>query len=281
MTEHERTDRFELEIRSSAASNTGYARELNEDSFIAEYPTYLVADGMGGHDAGDRASAAVIDVFRSLSGRDDVAVEEVLALAKTGHDVVLRSTGSDNAGTTLTGVIAVQASGMRQWLVLNIGDSRVYRMTGHHLEQLTVDHSLTQELLDRGELTREEARTFAGRNVITRAFGDGESEIDTRLIPITPRERLLVCSDGLTVELQDTQIARGLTQHEQSGDAATWLIDEALEAGGRDNITVIIVDTIQQQAVAVDPPTNSGNDEAVEHTLDARTAPSKRRVNRA
>lgn len=268
-------DRFELEIRSSAATNTGLTRELNEDSLIAEYPVYLVADGMGGHDAGDRASAAAIDVFRALSGRDDVEVEDVLRLAEQGHDAVLRSTGSDNAGSTLTGVIAVHASGMRQWLVVNIGDSRVYRLAGNHLEQLTTDHSLAQEMIDSGQLARDDARSFPGRNIITRAFGDGESDVDTRLIPITPGERILVCSDGLTVEVPDSRIASGLVQHEGAGEAAAWLIDEALDGGGRDNISVIVIDTFQEH---VDPDEFVyDHEETVEATLDARTIPSERR----
>lgn len=272
--------RFELEIRSSGATNTGLTRDLNEDALIAEYPLYLVADGMGGHEAGDRASAAVIDLFRPLTGRDDVDVSDVLRLAQEGHDAVLRGAGSENAGSTLTGVIAVHASGMRQWLVLNIGDSRVYRMSDGRLEQLTSDHSLVQELIDSGQIGEDDARNFPGRNIITRAFGDGESVPDVRLIPITPGERILVCSDGLTVEVPDTEIATGLNTHADAGDAATWLIDRAIEGGGRDNISVIVIDVFQEHAngdtfetvVHEDPPHG-----AFEETLDARTAPSERR----
>lgn len=279
-----------LTLNASGASNRGLQRALNEDSFLADFPVFIVADGMGGHDAGDRASAAVIDVFRSLVRRDDLRPEEVLPLVAAAQQAVaeIASETTRGAGSTLSGAIAVRHdNGERHWLILNVGDSRVYRAIGDRFEQLTVDHSLAQELIERGELDPSEAHAFAGRNVITRAIGDPESEPDFWLVPMVSGERLLVCSDGLTGELSDETIKVGLTFGGSTEHTATTLINQALEHGGNDNITVVIVDVLEG---GIDPgqetPT-SGRvaglpiSELDEHTIESVTRPSERNRGRA
>jgi serine/threonine protein phosphatase PrpC len=156
------------------------------------------------------------------------------------------------AGTTLTGVVQVRRHGEAQWLVLNVGDSRVYEWDDRGLTQLTLDHSAVQELLDAGLISPAEALVHPERNVITRALGaDDDVDVDVWLLPATGARTFLVCSDGLTKELDDTQIVAIVDEHGDalaSGDDASApsavadaLVDAALDAGGRDNVTVIVV----------------------------------------
>lgn len=253
----------EIEIFASAATNTGLLREHNEDSYLAEFPVFVVADGMGGHEAGDLASQAVISTFKALSGRDDLEPSSVLPVAQATHEEVARATQSDNAGSTLTGVIAVTVNAVRHWMVLNLGDSRVYKLSGGSLQQVTKDHSLLQDLLDSGELQADQADSFVAKNVITKAVGDGGSEVDHLLLPMLPSERLLVCSDGLHGEISDEMILSGMRDQEKPSDAVRWLITKALESGGRDNITAIVVDVRDATHF--------------EHSIDTQTVPSLRR----
>lgn len=276
-------------LNASGASNRGLHRPLNEDSFLAEFPVFIVADGMGGHDAGDRASAAVVETYAGLVGRDNLTVDDVLALTPKAQERVAQVANQTErgAGSTLAGVVAVRdRSGKRFWLVLNIGDSRVYRAVGEHFEQVTIDHSLAQELIDRGDLRPDEVHTFEGRNVITRAVGDLESTPDYWLLPMVTGERILVCSDGLTGELNDEAIRVGLTFGGSTERTATTLIDRALEHGGTDNVTVVVLevvdgglplDSVTPTSGAVAGLPLSSEDE---HTIESQTRPTQRRVSR-
>jgi protein phosphatase len=233
-----------LQTTFAAHSDPGLRRQVNEDAFLAEMPVFLVADGMGGHEAGDRASAAVVEVFRSFAGRDELTVEDVARAVDAAHSAVgsIASTTSRGAGSTLTAVLAVQHDGVRRWLVVNLGDSRVYRLLADRLEQVTIDHSVAQEMVDAGRLSRAEMATFPGRNVITRAVGEERSPADYWLLPIVTGERLLLCSDGLSSELTDEAIRAGLTLGGAPESTAQALIAQAVSMGGRDNITAIVVD---------------------------------------
>lgn len=231
----------------SALSDPGLKRTVNEDSMLAQSPVFLVADGMGGYEAGDRASAAVVEAFRAhLSGDayptlDDV--REALIDADAGVAAVAGST-TRGAGSTVTGVVLVEHEDAPHWLVFNVGDSRVYRHDDGDLEQLTTDHSLGQELIDRGELSRDDLNTFGERNVITRAIGAADSTADSWLMPVTNGERLLVCSDGLHSELEDEAIRAILTMSGRPDSATDALVQRAKQNGGRDNITVIVIDVV-------------------------------------
>ena len=249
----------EVELGVALATDVGRHRPVNEDSILAECPVFVVADGMGGYDAGDRASQAVVAAFRDvLCAGDPVelgAIRVALSAADEGVAAVAAQT-ERGAGSTLTGVVLLEHEGEPYWLIINVGDSRVYRHIGAELEQLTVDHSLAQELVDVGELTARSRRDFAERNVITRAIGAADSRADSWLMPVTTGERILICSDGLHGELPDEEIRALLTMSGRPAAAACSLIDAALHAGGHDNISVIVLDVVAGGAVS--PPDRTG-----------------------
>lgn len=235
-----------VQLRHSARTDVGHKRVVNEDSVLAEHPVYIVADGMGGHEAGDLASAAVTDAFRELVGQRDVRPEDVVAaVARAQHTVERISAGrARGAGSTLTGVVLVNEASHPAWLVLNVGDSRVYRLSQGDLSRVTVDHSLVQEMLDAGTLAPSEAADYVGRNVITRAIGASDSRADYWMHPVVSGERLLVCSDGLSGELSDEGLRAVLTMGGAVDTTAAELLTQALVHGGRDNVTLIVVDVL-------------------------------------
>lgn len=231
---------------AGAATDAGRARTHNEDSYLAATPVFLVADGMGGHTRGAAASARVVRGFEPLAGRDWVSPAEL-------HDAVTRAAASVGElagdgpapGSTLTGVALTRADGRPCWLVFNVGDSRAYLMRDGALEQVSVDHSRRQELLEAG--TPEDS-IMVGRNVITRALGGGRGGVpivDQWLLPAAQGDRLLVCSDGLSTEVSAPLIAAILGSQPDPRDAARELVAAALEAGGRDNVTVVVVDAVE------------------------------------
>jgi serine/threonine protein phosphatase PrpC len=231
----------------AAVTDTGLKRTVNEDSYLALSPVFLVADGMGGYEAGDLASAAVVNAFSStIRGprfAEFVQVREALLAA---DDEVAEVAGGTQrgAGSTVSGIVLVEHDDVPHWLVFNVGDSRVYRHFGTELTQVTTDHSLGQELVDRGELRRDQMSSFAERNVITRAIGAPDSLADSWLMPVVNGERLLICSDGLHSEVDDETIKATLTMGGRPESAAEARVRQAKAAGGRDNITVIVLDVV-------------------------------------
>ncbi|BDZ39604.1 PP2C family protein-serine/threonine phosphatase [Microbacterium suwonense] len=231
------------------ASDVGARRKLNEDAYLASAPLFIVADGMGGHDAGEIASATVIEHFSSLIGQEALSIGQVrdaLASARSAVGSLGQHGGPGaGAGTTLSGVAIAAVDGLGYWLVLNIGDSRTYQFAGGVLEQITVDHSYVQELIDDGEITPEQAKSDRRRNIITRAIGAGSvGDADYWLFPAEIGDRMLVCSDGLTTELSDERIAEVLGAESDPQRAADILTADAVQAGGRDNVTVVVVDAL-------------------------------------
>lgn len=252
-----------LRVRVWAASDVGRVRAANEDSLLAAVPVSLVADGMGGHALGDRASQTVVETFESLFAvQEPTTVTAVVSAISRAHAAVVALTaggGGDArsvAGTTLAGVALVSGPSVRpgddpgcRWMIFNVGDSRVYGWDGSVLSQLTVDHSAVQYLVDRGLITREEAARHPQRNVITRAIGvDGFSGADVWLSPLDGRQAYLLCSDGLTKELDDEAIARVL--RDPGDDPAERLVAAALRSGGTDNVTVVVLESELTGAVA-------------------------------
>jgi serine/threonine protein phosphatase PrpC len=240
-------------IAHSAQSDVGRVRNVNEDAFLAAAPVYLVADGMGGHARGDAASRTVVETFRRhLEAGRPSSPEQVLDAIHSSNEAVraLSAEGEEGtavAGTTLTGVALVDAgdgSGFH-WMVFNVGDSRVYSWDGRTLQQLSVDHSAVQELVDAGLISADDAERHPDRNVITRAMGADEVvDPDVWLIPAAGRQVFLICSDGLSKEVGDEQLAQilaGDTGH--AAGLAGELVEAALEHGGRDNVTVIVVES--------------------------------------
>jgi protein phosphatase len=229
-----------------SSTDVGLRRAANEDSLIVAHPVYAVADGMGGHDAGDRASQAVVAALQSLAGRVTLTPDDVADAVSTAHSTVrtIADETARGAGSTLTGIVSLPHGGRAHWLVFNIGDSRVYRLRGSELLQLTVDHSIAQQLVDDGTLAREDVATYSGRNVITRAVGADESEADYWLYPVVASDRFVICSDGLTGEVTDEAIRAVLLSTREVQGAADRLVGQALAHGGRDNVTVVVIEVV-------------------------------------
>jgi PPM family protein phosphatase len=233
-------------------SHRGLRRQLNEDSLVVTGNLFAVADGMGGHEAGEVASRICVETLASgvKQVRDDLTAEQLQQLMVSSDDAIRRVADS-RAGTTLAGVAIVRERQGLYWMVFNVGDSRVYRMSEGEFSQVSVDHSEVQEMVDEGLLSREEARHHPRRHVITRALGTGEaSAADFWMLPVHDGDRLMVCSDGLTSEVDDDEILQELSVHHAPQDAVDALIRSALRSGGRDNITIIVVDVEDTEAEA-------------------------------
>lgn len=238
-----------------AATDTGRRRVANEDSFIARSPMFAVADGMGGHTSGDLASAAVVQRLSEVVTTDFLPMRSIERALEAATDDITVIAGASilGVGTTVTGAALTLEDERPYFAIFNIGDSRVYAFEQNELAQVTVDHSVVQELVDAGALTRDEADHHPDSNVITRAVGFNARPIaDFWMLPLTPGLRLLLCSDGLTKEVSDERLRLHLAANLSASETADALIDAALASGGRDNITVIVVDVIE--APPVDPP---------------------------
>lgn len=237
----------DLRLDWSVYSDVGRVRDANEDAALVLPGRYLLADGMGGHESGELASEAAlltlaeVEPGAELAGTRD-ALDQLLV------DAQQRIGGIDGfsdrrAGTTVTGAVLVTDEDVLNWLILNIGDSRTYRFQNGTLQLLTRDHSQVQEFVDAGVITAEQARIDPRRNVITRALGAGMAEPDADYFstPALPGDVLLICSDGLTGELPDAEIAEILAGSDSVEDAAASLVDAALFVGAHDNVTVVVV----------------------------------------
>lgn len=236
-----------MQVSWGSATDLGHVRTVNEDSWLAEPPVFLVADGMGGQAGGAAASAIVVQEFAAPVGAHLVSPEWVMESFRRSHDrIKLVRAG----GTTVAGVAAVEQNGTPYWLIFNVGDSRIYRCSGGAVHQISVDHSVVQELVESGDVPPERARFHPQRHIITRAVGapDGPRP-DFWLLPATAGDRLMICSDGVTSELDADQIAE-LTAAAGSSPQhiAESLVSLALAAGGRDNVTVVVVDVLRVDA---------------------------------
>ena len=234
------------EISVAVASSVGSVREQNEDSFWVGRRIWAVADGMGGMAAGRVASQIAV---RQLEACDDDGInqEQIMAVLERANQEILdygqEHPQAAGLGTTLSGIALVSLAYRDHWLVFNLGDSRVYRLSQGRLTQQTTDHSETQHLVDRGVITREEARTHPHRNVLTRCLGSHHlPRVDMRLIPYQSGDRFMICSDGLTSEIEDDTIEAILLAAPGPEQAVDSLIEAALDMGGRDNVTVVVVD---------------------------------------
>jgi serine/threonine protein phosphatase PrpC len=257
-----------LSLTCGYGTDRGLRRELNEDSFIASDPVFAVADGMGGHEAGEIASGMCVRALASIpqlaTGERSVTAAVLQQYLVRADNSIREATGA-RAGTTLSGAVIVEQMGMPYWLVMNIGDSRTYRLSQGRFEQISVDHSEVQELVDAGEITPQQATVHPRRHVVTRALGTGdETEADYWLLPVEEGDRIMVCSDGLTSELTDEQIFRTVSTVGQPQDAVDALIQAALRNGGRDNVTVIVVDARNVMNDAGAATTAPRNDTSVE-----------------
>ena len=231
-----------IRFSHGAATSVGRVRQVNEDSYLAVPPLFVVADGMGGHGSGDLASRIAIEEISACVALRPLLAETVLTALEHANRHIIERDAANRMGTTVTGLAALETAGGDHLMVFNIGDSRVYRLVGNYLEQLSVDHSEVQELVLAGAITREQARTHPRRNVVTRALGiDSGLLPDHWLLPAVGGDRYLICSDGLFSELPD-EVILPLLAAGSPQQAAEALVAAANDAGGHDNVTVVVVD---------------------------------------
>ena len=225
-----------------AGSDTGRQRRANEDSVLARSPLFVVADGMGGAQAGEVASKIAVEAFQHGLPDGSEPERELADLAQQAnsriHELSHENAEQAGMGTTLTAVYV----GESDIAIAHVGDSRAYCMRDGELLKLTDDHSLVDELMRQGRLTPEEAVQHPQRSVITRALGpEGTVEVDTRSFRARAGDVYLVCSDGLTTMLSEEEIAGVLASKATLREAGEALIAAANAAGGRDNITVVLL----------------------------------------
>ena len=272
-----------LTLVIGAATDTGNLRGQNEDSHVAEQGLFAVADGMGGHNAGEVASAMALEYLRgvALSGVSsaEAFAQVVRDLNSTIFSAATSATDQRGMGTTLTAAALLAPTSdvdqPSQIVIANVGDSRTYLLRSEELRQLSVDHSYVQDLVTEGLLTIDEARTHPRRNIVTRALGiDAQVSVDTWTIPMFDGDRFMLCSDGLVDEVPQDEIIEMMQERSTPQLVAERLVTAAKRHGGRDNITVIVIDVdinVSAEAVSTNP------DIALVVTSESKL-PSKKRI---
>jgi PPM family protein phosphatase len=236
-----------MRLRSFAGTDVGMVRSGNEDSLFSGRTVFAVADGLGGHQGGEVASATAVEPLAALDGREfadpDAAAQALASAIRAGNAAILeRAAGTPDLWGMGTTVTAAAVAGDRFLQLAHVGDSRAYLLRDGTLDQLTTDHTVVGELVRRGRLTPEQAAIHPERSILTRAVGlDPNLPVDTPdPLELQPGDQVLLCSDGLTEPVPDDAIAQLLATPD--GDAACRaLIDAANTAGGPDNITVVLV----------------------------------------
>lgn len=249
--------RFQLSW--AGVTDVGLRRETNQDSYFAEYPLFIVADGMGVHAGGEIASQRTIARLEALLDAGEVSRERIeSALELVVGDIAAHpETTDEGTGTTLTGVFLESEGDDVRWVALNIGDSRVYLLRDERLVQVTTDHSVVQELIAAGKISPDEAEGHPYSNVITRAVGASElTAPDYVTIDVRAGDRFVICSDGLTKELTDYGIQHFLKENADPGAAVDAMLAAALENGGRDNVTLVIVQVDEDDSSSTDAPSS-------------------------
>ncbi len=241
------------QLRWGSATHEGQIRPQNEDHSHAGGGLFVVADGMGGHLAGEVASEMAVTRLetRLPAGVDNTLEDLVSAVNEANIEIYNGSISNPSQagmGTTVTAIAVITDRLDGHVLgIANVGDSRSYVLRHGRLRQVTVDHSFVQELVAEGAITRAEARVHPRRNIVTRALGIEPSvRVDSWTMPIIRGDRFVLCSDGLVDEIDDDEITAVITAHPDDPDAAAQaLVDAANAAGGRDNITVVVVDVLE------------------------------------
>ena len=232
----------------AASTHKGLVREKNEDCFFIDdqfYKLFIVADGMGGHKAGEIASHEAVEIIKveMLSALSDDAIEETMknSFIKANEKIYKMAAESDDMdgmGTTLT-VMYVNDALLH---FAHIGDSRAYFVGDSALEQITTDHTLVEQLILNGTLSREEAASHPNRNVITKAVGVDKTLSMDYYVKNNEKQRVLLCSDGLTDSLNDEEIFEVISCNATASEAVNALVEESNQKGGHDNITVVLID---------------------------------------
>jgi len=240
-------------LKHGVATDTGNVRPQNEDAYVTSEQLFAVADGMGGHNAGEVASALATSLLLERAAGQTLTpewfVDAITVINRTIHESAAESTERRGMGTTICALALVQpqeeSSEPQQVALANVGDSRIYLARSGTFRQLSVDHSYVQELVTEGLITEEEARVHPRRNIVTRALGiDDRVAVDSWLIPLFSGDRFILCSDGLVDEVPTADIAALAAQQKEPQIIADALVALAKRNGGRDNITVVVVDAI-------------------------------------
>lgn len=260
-----------------AATHTGMVREANEDSYVAESMVQAVADGMGGHAAGEVASAIAAATLRDRLANGVQSVDLMVAAVVEANAAIFQAAHSRSdhrgMGTTVVALAALLSdNGPTRLVLANVGDSRAYVQRNGALIRLSVDHSYVQELVNTGHISELEARTHPRRNIVTRALGiEPTVKVDTWVLPLVQGDRYVLCSDGLVDEVDDDQINRilGLAPHPQA--AAESLVQAANANGGHDNTTVVVIDVLDGDPAPAegDELATQWSDEPPRHLVDA------------
>ena len=233
-----------MKITVGVRTDVGRVRSANEDSYLAKEPIFVVADGMGGHLAGDVASSTAVSTIEGqLTEAAPDQPDSFATLVRGANRAIWEKAQSDNAlrgmGTTCTLLYLDDATAH----IAHVGDSRAYRLRDGELEQLTEDHTLVARMVREGKLAPEDAEHHPQRSIITRALGvDSDVSVDLLAVELHPGDRLLLCSDGLSSMINESVIAEVLGAEADPQSAADALVDRANEAGGEDNVTVVIIE---------------------------------------
>lgn len=239
-------------FRWGVSTDQGLIRTENEDAFVAEPLIFAVADGMGGHQAGEVASALAVETLRARLGGGVSGVDVVIAAVIEANAAIFHAAhenvGQQGMGTTLTALAVLPATAVQTTTLglVNVGDSRTYRVRGGRLERVTLDHSYVQELVSTGHITEMEARTHPRRNIVTRALGiEPHVRVDSWVLSVVKGDRFVLCSDGLVDEVPDHEIELVATGLADPQAAANELVAMANRHGGRDNVTVVVLDVLE------------------------------------
>jgi protein phosphatase len=236
-----------VDLKSAAGTNVGLIRPQNEDSYHCKHPLYVVADGLGGHAAGEVASALVVDRLREVTVAEDASAEQAQQdLAEAVRDAnrqIHRSATEDpehaGMGTTVTAAICVSD----RLGFAHVGDSRAYLFREGKLEQITEDHTPVQRAVRAGVISAEEALRHPSRHVLAQAVGlDIDIDVDTPVVEMQAGDRIVMCTDGLTDPVPDADMQRLLAGFDTPQAAVDGLIRAALNGGGPDNVTLIVID---------------------------------------
>jgi serine/threonine protein phosphatase PrpC len=267
-----------LKLVAAGVTDVGRVRDGNEDDFLVDARTSLVAvaDGMGGHRGGEVASATALEALRAAVASGE-PIRDAIAVA---NDAVLEKSVSDQQlhgmGTTVTAGTLARGGTL---LVGHVGDSRAYLVRDGQMSQITNDHSLVEEMVRGGELTPEQAEVHPQRSIITRALGiDPEIDVDVYPVELRDGDRVLLCSDGLTTMVRQDEIAGILSREHDPERAAQVLVDAANAAGGEDNVTALVVEVVEDDAA---PAAAETSDEDTTDDDTTETAPVKPKRRRA
>ena len=241
-------------LKTFSITDIGKKRKLNQDFvYTSEKPVgnlpnlFIVADGMGGHNAGDYASKVTVEtIVEKVGNSSETECTRILEEAIQAANTLIKTKSCESADLEGMGTTVVVATCQGDRLnVANVGDSRLYVANGREMRQITKDHSWVEEMVRRGGLGREEARTHPGRNIITRAVGvDDRVKVDYFTVQLKEGDLILMCTDGLTNMLEDVEIRMILDGARDIVEKAQELVEAANERGGRDNISVILIDPL-------------------------------------